>query len=128
MNRLFCNILADSVSPVAEFYERTFGMRRHFDSDWFVLLVHDDLPGHEYGILQRDADIVPEHARTAFGGCLITFVVADCREAFARAEQYGAEVVEPPRLMPYGQLRALVRDPAGTLIDISSPADDEAGG
>ncbi len=127
MNRLFCNILADNVAPVAEFYERTFGMRRHFDSDWFVLLVHDDLPGHEYGILKRDADIVPEHARTGSGGCLITFVVADCRETLARAEQNGALVVEAPKLMPYGQWRALVRDPAWTLIDISSPANDEGG-
>ncbi|MEM8682876.1 MAG: VOC family protein [Pseudomonadota bacterium] len=126
MDRLFCNILVDDVAGVAVFYERVFGMQRHFDSDWFVILVHEGLPGHEYGILKRNSEIVPEEARTEFGGCMVTFVVADCDAVFALAEAHGAQVLESPRLMPYGQVRALVRDPAGTLIDISSPAAGDA--
>lgn len=122
MQRLFCNILTDQADPLARFYEAVFGMKRHFDSDWFVILVHDDIPAQELGILQRGSEIVPEEARSAFGGAMVTFVVADAKSTFEAAKQAGADVVEAPKMMPYGQLRALVRDPAGALIDISSPA------
>ncbi|MEM7569401.1 MAG: VOC family protein [Pseudomonadota bacterium] len=121
MNRLFCNILTDDVDGLAGFYEAVFGMTRHFDSDWFVILVHADMPGQEFGILKKDADIVPGEARTAFGGAMITFVVGDSAATYDKALAAGARSIEAPKMMPYGQQRALVRDPAGTLIDISAP-------
>ncbi len=127
MNRLFTNILTDDVAKTAAFYEAVFGMRRHYDSDWFVILVHDSLPEQEFGVLDRSSDIVPESARTPFGGAMITFVVDNCGETFSLAEIHGADVIERPRLMPYGQRRAIVRDPAGTVIDISSPEGEPTG-
>ncbi|MEM9532189.1 MAG: VOC family protein [Pseudomonadota bacterium] len=122
MNRFFLNILSDDIEATATFYQQVFGMQRHFDSDWFVILNHAEMPAHELGILKRDAEIVPDTGRGPFGGGLVTLVVEDCDTTFERATLAGAEVVEPPKLMPYGQRRALVRDPAGALLDISSPA------
>ncbi len=121
MKRLFTNILTEDVTATADFYVSLFGMRKHFDSDWFVILVHDDMPGHEYGILQRDNQIVPADIRKAPEGCMVTFVVEDCQETFDKAVSLGAKVIEDPADMPYGQRRALVRDPAGTVLDISAP-------
>ncbi len=121
MDRLFTSIFADDVQATADFYVRLFGMQKHFDSDWFVILVPADKPGIEYGILARDSDVVPDGVRDAPAGLMVTFVVDDCDAHFAAAAALGAEVVEPPTVMPYGQKRALVRDPAGTLVDISSP-------
>ncbi|MEL6965356.1 MAG: VOC family protein, partial [Pseudomonadota bacterium] len=48
-------------------------------------------------------------------------VVSDCDDVHKRAVEMSAEVVEPPTDMPYGQRRMLVRDPDGTLIDVSAP-------
>lgn len=127
MNRLFTNILTDDVAETAAFYEAVFSMRRHYDSDWFVILVHDSLPGQEFGVLDRSSEIVPEVARTAFGGAMITFVVDDCQQVFSVAKDHGAGVIEAPQLMPYGQRRAIVSDPAGTIIDISSPEGEPTG-
>jgi hypothetical protein len=54
-------------------------------------------------------------------GVLPTFVVADVEAAHGQAVAMAAEVVEPPRDMPYGQRRLLLRDPAGVLVDVSAP-------
>ncbi len=121
MDRLFTSILADDVPATADFYVNLFGMQKHFDSDWFVILVHADRPGIEYGILARDSDVVPDSVRAVPAGVMVTFVVDDCDAHFAAATALGAAIVERPTVMPYGQKRALVRDPAGTLVDISSP-------
>ncbi|MEO1029175.1 MAG: hypothetical protein AAFX02_08990 [Pseudomonadota bacterium] len=85
LSRLFCNILAEAVDETARFYENVFGLTRSFDSDWFVLLAHPDKPDLQYGIIRRNADIVPESARSEFGGAMISFVVDDCRSRFAVA-------------------------------------------
>lgn len=121
MDRQFTNILTDDVGGTSAFYETVFGMTRHFDSDWFIILTHSDKPGHEFGILDRSSDIIPQNFQAAPSGMMLTFVVEDCEACFKAAEQFGAKIVETPRLMPYGQKRALVLDPAGSLVDISAP-------
>ena len=127
MDRLFTSVLADDVEATAGFYVSLFGMQKHFESDWFVILVHADKPGIEFGVLASDSDVVPVSERTAPAGMMVTFVVDDCDAHFATATALGAAVVEPPTVMPYGQKRALVRDPAGTLLDISSPVSANPG-
>jgi len=121
MNRCFSNILSKNVSATATFYEELLGMRRHFDSNWFVILAHDNIEGLELGILQRNHEIVPEAVQAAPAGVMITFVVDDCDAVHERALKQGALVVETPVDMPYGQRRMLLKDPDGTVVDISAP-------
>ena len=121
MQRQFINILSTDVAATADFYQTLLGMSRHFDSDWFVILTHPGIEGLEYGILQRDHGIVPEDVRAAPAGVIVTFVVADCDAVHDTAKTLGAEVIEPPTDMPYGQRRMLLRDPDGTVLDISAP-------
>ncbi|GAB5471741.1 MAG: hypothetical protein Kilf2KO_47710 [Rhodospirillales bacterium] len=121
MQRLFTSILSGDVAAAARFYEALFGMRRHFDSDWFVILVHPGRPDLELGLLQRDHEILPADARAAPAGVLVTFVVDDLNLVLTRAAAMQAHIVEPPRDMPYGQRRLLLRDLDGTLLDVSTP-------
>ena len=121
MNRAFTNVLSGNVEATALFYERLLGMRRHFDSDWFVILTHDDMDGLEFGVLSRDAEIVPEALRAGPSGVLLTFVVEDVDAVHREALGLGAEAIEAPRDLPYGQRRMLVRDPDGTPLDVSAP-------
>lgn len=123
MNRFFTSILSSDVERTANFYQELLGMVRHFDSDWFVILTHPDIDGLEFGILQRDHGIVPETVRAAPAGVMLTFVVTDCDEVYGRARARHAEILEPPTDMPYGQRRMLLRDPDGTVVDVSSPVD-----
>ena len=121
MQRSFVNILSENVDATATFYERLLNMERHFDSDWFVILTHEGIKDLEYGILQRDHDIVPESIRAKPAGVIVTFVVSDCDSVHKRAIEMGADIVQPPTDMRYGQRRMLARDPEGTLIDVSAP-------
>ena len=55
------------------------------------------------------------------GGAILTFVVGDVEAAFAKAKDIGADIIEKPTDLPYGQRRLMLRDPAGTAVDISAP-------
>lgn len=120
MQRCFTNILSNSVESTAQFYENVLGMTRHFNSDWFVILTHTAIEGLELGVLQRDNDIVPKAIRAAPAGIMITFVVEDCNSIHTEAIKNNVDIIEPPTDMPYGQRRMLLRDPDGTVVDVSS--------
>ena len=120
MQRCFTNILTEEVSKTAAFYETLLDMSPQFSSDWFVNLAAADNPALELGILSRTHDIVPARAQHAPTGVVLTFVVDDCDAVYEKAVEANAVVVEAPRDMPYGQRRMILRDPAGTFVDISS--------
>ncbi|MFO6463111.1 VOC family protein [Jannaschia sp. KMU-145] len=115
------NRLSADVAGAAAFYERLLGLERLFTSDWFVVLGSEGVAGVELGLLDRDHETVPEAARGADSGTVLTFVVADCEAIHARARDMGAEIVQPPADTEYGQRRMLIRDPDGAIIDISAP-------
>lgn len=121
MLRQFTNILTEEVAATAAFYEQLLGLTPQFSSDWFVNLVDPETPGLELGILNQTSDIVPARAQKAPAGVILTFVVADCDAIYERARALNAVIVEAPRDMVYGQRRMILRDPAGTFVDISSP-------
>lgn len=121
MKRQFTNILTEEVAVTAAFYEKLLGLVPQFSADWFVNLADPDTPGLELGILKQTSDIVPARAQRAPAGVILTFVVEDCDTIYDRAREMNAVIVEPPRDLPYGQRRMIVRDPAGTFVDISSP-------
>jgi PhnB protein len=58
--------------------------------------------------------------RDAFPAFLYVYV-DDADEAFRRAVQAGAEVLEEPLDTPYGDRRAMVRDPLGNILQIAYP-------
>ncbi|MEM9755688.1 MAG: VOC family protein [Pseudomonadota bacterium] len=121
MNRAFTNLLCADIDAHAHFFQAVLGMTQHFTSDWFIILTHPGIPGLEFGLLSRSHDTVPASHRVAPAGVILTFVVADVAACHARAVEIGAKIVEPPRVMPYGQRRLLVAAPEGTLVDISAP-------
>lgn len=121
VSRVFYTILAKDVIATADFYCSVLSLKRHFDSDWFIILTPKDGPVIELAILDVDNPIVPESAgKNAVGG-ILNFVVEDAQKSHDAAIAAGAKIVSPPTAMPYGQERMLIEDPNGQLIDISSP-------
>ncbi|MEM1364779.1 MAG: VOC family protein [Pseudomonadota bacterium] len=121
MERCFSSILVEDPDTSARFYERLLGMTRHFESGWFVILSHSDMPALELGLFAKDHSDVPVVARGRPAGVLLTFVVADCDDVYEIAQRMGAVIAEPPRDMAYGQRRMIVLDPDGAALDISAP-------
>jgi len=54
----------------------------------------------------------------------VTFVVDNADEIFKIAESEKFQIVGEPTDTFYGQRRLLLKDPNGTLVDISSPIKD----
>ncbi len=78
------------------------------------------MKGLELGLLQHDHSIIPKTIRSMPTGVIITFVVEDSDVVHQKAMSMKTEIVEEPTDMPYGQRRLLVKDPEGTILDISA--------
>lgn len=62
--------------------------------------------------------VTPVGERNLFPAFLYVYV-ADADETFRRALEAGAETLEAPRDTPYGDRRAMVRDPYGNVFQIA---------
>jgi catechol 2,3-dioxygenase-like lactoylglutathione lyase family enzyme len=118
--RAFVCVFSDRLPEVRDFYVSLFGWRVDFDSDWFVHLHAEGDAAIELGVLRRDHEIVPAAFRAAPAGVMVTIVVPDVDDVHRAALAAGHPVVEEPRDLFYGQRRMLLRDPSGTLLDVSS--------
>ena len=121
MNRAFTNILCNDVEGTANFYQELLGMKRAGDFGWFIVLSHDEMPEFEMGILDRDHETVPDGLSPGSAGSILTFVVNDLEKVHARATSMQIEIIQKPTDLPYGQRRLMLRDPSGSVVDVSSP-------
>lgn len=114
------NICSDNLQNSKNFYTKLFNFRVDYDSDWFIHLVSKD--GQlELGIIDRVNQIVPEEYQNLPTGLYTTFVVDNADEVYEIAKKENFEVVEIPTDTIYGQRRLLLKDPNGSLVDVSSP-------
>ena len=123
INRIMTNICSDRLQESKNFYVKLFDFNVDYDSDWFVHLISNDKQ-LELGIIDRKNEIVPEEARNRPQGFYVTFVVDNADQLFEIAKTENFDILEPPVDTFYGQRRLLLKDPDGTVVDISSPIPD----
>lgn len=124
-------VLADAVGPVRDFYVDALGFETTFDSDWFVTVKAPGNEAAELAIWRRDHHLVPLAIRAEPAGVILNIIVDDVDARFAQAQSDGLPILLQLRDEPYGQRRFLTRDPAGTVVDVSTPiamAADPSGG
>lgn len=114
------NICSDDLSQSKDFYTKLFDFHIEYDSDWFVHLISKDKQ-LELGIIDRTHQLVPKEYQHFPQGFYITFVVDHADDIYEIAKEENVEIVEKPKDTFYGQRRLLLKDPNGTLVDISSP-------
>lgn len=119
INRLLINICSDNLVASRDFYMTIFDFKVEFDSDWFVHLVTKDKL-LELGIIDRHNQLVPSEYQNLPQGFYVTFVVDSADAIFELAKKANFEIVEEPKDTFYGQRRLLLKDPDGTLVDVSS--------
>lgn len=120
IKRTLINICSDKLHESKHFYTKLFDFDIDYDSDWFIHLISKDKQ-FELGIIERNNEIVSKEIRNAANGFYITFVIDNVDELFELAQRENFEIVEKPTDTFYGQRRLLLKDPNGTLIDVSSP-------
>ncbi len=123
IHRIMTNICSENVATSCAFYCKLFDVTIQYESDWFVHLIFKNKT-LELGIIDRTNALVPKDYQKNPQGFYITFVVDDVDELFKRAIKQNVVVVQKPEDMFYGQRRLLLKDPDGTLLDISAPIKD----
>lgn len=121
ITRTFPIVLSDDVATTRDFYMELLGFEAAFDSDWFVDLTGPEGSGVEIGIWQLDHELIPTAVRHAPQGVIINVVVTDVDAVHEAAVAKGLPIVQDMKDEGYGQRHFLTRDPAGTVVDISSP-------
>ncbi|WP_044239036.1 VOC family protein [Flexithrix dorotheae] len=123
LNRIMTNICSRNLAESRDFYTKLFDFNVDYESEWFVHLISEDKK-LELGIIDQTNELVPKDYQSNPNGFYITFVVSDADEIFKIALSEHFEIVSEPSNTFYGQRRFLLKDPNGTLIDISSPIPD----
>ncbi len=119
--RILTNICSDDLQISKKFYTELLGFKVKYDSDWYVQLCTPENAEIEYGIIQRNHDLIPEEFQQLPTGMYVTFVVDDVDAIYEKALAMGLPIIQEPRNEFYGQRRFLVKDPNGCLVDVCSP-------
>ncbi|NQZ51092.1 MAG: VOC family protein [Moritella sp.] len=123
--RILTNICSDDLNKSKDFYVDLLDFKVKFDSDWYVQLCSPEDSEIEYGIIQRDHELVPKEYQNTPNGMYVTFVVENVDVIYEKALKMGIDIIQEPSNEFYGQRRFLTKDPNGCLIDICSPWQEE---
>jgi len=118
-------LIASDVHAVVAFYEKITGQAATWLAPVFAEIV---TPSATLAIgsaatvaLFKEGSAEPNANRSA----ILEFQVDDVDADFVRLKDE-VEVVQEPKLMPWGNKAAQFRDPEGTLVSLFTPVNDEA--
>lgn len=115
----FYPVLATTeVEEACAFYERHFGFRRAFDSDWYVHLQHAEQPELNLAILDAQHESVPAPYRKPAQGVLLNFELEEVDSAYADLVDAGVKILLELRDEAWGQRHFIAKGPGGVLVDV----------
>lgn len=110
VRRIVPDFTTNDLDRSVEFYRGVFGLEVVMDIDWVVTLAAPGHPRRQITLIRRDA--------TALIEAEVSIEVDDLDVVWDRVVKYGAEVVYPRQVEPWGVERFFVRDPAGHIINV----------
>jgi len=114
-------IQTDDVEGTANFYQRNFGFKALFESDWYYHLQSVADEAVNIAVLKANHETIPSAARGVTKGLILSFEVEDVDVEDIRLQENGVTVVQSLRDEPHGQRHAIYRDPNGILVDLITP-------
>lgn len=128
---VFLLIATDRMTECRQFYETHFGFTTVFDTKVYSQLASPAHDGRGFSLAFMPADhpfgVVP---RAGFDGLgiMLTIQCADVDTLHAGISAHGGvPVLHGPTDEPWGQRRFVVRDPAGTYVDVVQSIEPQAG-
>ena len=118
-------MITDDLEPVVRFYEQVTGMPAVWPAPVFAEL---QLPsctiafGHTQTAQLFNNSAQPADNHTV----IIEFLVDDVDSEYERLKPLVSDWVQEPTTMPWGNRSILFRDPDGNLVNLFTPATDEA--
>jgi uncharacterized glyoxalase superfamily protein PhnB len=118
-------LVAADLKTLVGFYEMVTGQTAEWLAPVFAEIVTPSatlaIGGVETVALFKEGSAEPAANRTA----ILEFQVDDVDAEFARLKDK-VEVVQAPKIMPWGNRAAQFRDPEGTLVGMYTPVTDAA--
>ncbi|THF54487.1 VOC family protein [Ollibium composti] len=118
-------LIAADMKAMVLFYEKVTGQKADWLAPMFAEIVTPTATlafgSAETVALFKAGSAEPAANRTA----VIEFQVDDVEAEFAKLKD-DVEVVHAPKLMPWGNCAAQIRDPEGTLVGLYTPVTDAA--
>lgn len=119
-------IYVADVGATVAFYQAAFGIAPRFQTECgdygemetgasTLSFVRDDLAS------SHGFDYVPNRPDAPAAGIEICLLCDDVAAAFAHAVAQGAQIAAPPRVKPWGQTVAYLRDINGVLVELATP-------
>lgn len=120
-------LYVQDVTKSVEFYENAFGFTRKFvtpENDYAELLVGEttlSFMSMTLGKSNLEDGFTESSLTNKPFGIEIGFTTDNVEETVSKAITAGAIIVETPKIKPWGQIVAYVRDIDGFLIEICTP-------
>jgi uncharacterized glyoxalase superfamily protein PhnB len=118
-------LVAADIKAMVGFYEMVTGKRAEWLAPIFAEIVTPAatlaIGSVETVVLFKEGSAEAAANRTA----ILEFMVDDVEAEFARLKDK-VEVVQAPKMMPWGNRAAQFRDPEGTLVGMYTPVTDAA--
>ncbi|MEL6222959.1 MAG: VOC family protein [Cyanobacteria bacterium J06626_14] len=102
------------------FYTKKFGFQvAFFDPDFYLHLINMN-NGAQVGFMLPNLATQPPflHTKAATDGIVLSFEVADVKDAYAEAQKQKLDIHFGLKEEPWQQTHFMVRDPAGLILDI----------
>ena len=118
-------IITDNVDTMVEFYENVTGVTANRPAPVFAELRYPSCTlalGHTSTAALFNDAAHPAHNQTA----ILEWVVDDVDAEYERLKPIVSEWEQEPTLMPWGNRSMLFRDPDGNLVNLFTPATDDA--
>jgi predicted enzyme related to lactoylglutathione lyase len=118
-------IITDDLDALVEFYEKITGVTADWLAPVFAELRYPSCTlalAHTKTAELFNNAACPAHNQTA----IIDFAVEDVDAEYERLKPLVSEWVQEPTLMPWGNRSILFRDPDGNLINVFTPATEDA--
>jgi uncharacterized glyoxalase superfamily protein PhnB len=116
---MLTNILTDNLISTRDLFVNFLNFNIEYESNWFISM-SSEKHGQVSAFL-RTSEFIPDVYQKSCQGLIITCIVEDVDSYYLKAQKIGLNIVEPPRDLPYGQRRLLIKDESGALLDISAP-------
>ena len=124
MQLAYTILYVDNVAASLAFYEQAFGLRTRFlheSGDYGELDTGSTTLSFSSRALMTQLGKHPSRANAHESSFEIAFTTADVPAAVAKAVAAGAELIQPPQDMPWGQTVAYVADRDGCLVELCTP-------
>ncbi len=117
------NVLCKDLPASVSFYQRLAGFEEIARTQWQVVLGQPGVDTMLLSLNDQVSEFTPRHAWGTHNGSYLTLIVEDVFAALEAARIMEVEIIEEPVALDTGLTRALIRDPNGMVIELSTPTD-----